>query len=976
MPRPDRARPEPNRGDAPAERLIVPAKIRVPEADALPRERLETRLAALWTHRLGLVVAPAGSGKTTLLARFAASAGVPVAWYRAESWDADEAALLRHLSAAIARALPGIGAGWMSIEAAAESLERWDGGRALLVVDDLHALEGTPAEAAFARFVEYAPSWLAILAGSRIAPEFNLSRLRVSDELLEIDADDLRFRSWEVEQLFRDFYREAIPPGDIATLARRTEGWAAGLQLFHLATRGKPAEERRRILGVALSSGRLVREYLARNVLVDLSPELRDFLLETYVLGRLSGDLCDRLRGTSGSAELLDELARRQIFTVTVDQEDGSYRYHEVLRVHLDRMLVDLSGEAEARARHARAAEVLEAEGAPAEALAAYCRAEDWKAVQRLLGGQGERLVGESRAWLGLLPPALARHDPWLALASARQARAEGRWSAALDAYARSEADFGAAATGSSVRTERLALSAWLDPSVHVPGGWSGLVRMGLTREPLAAAREATALDNGAPALVRGLLKLAAGEVDSALRDLEIAAADPRLGQVQAIVTTILGGVTAVLTGHDEGVATIQAGAEEADRAGQTWLATRARVAARLLGRGPSRSAGAVARPAGSEDRWGIALDRLVEAWSELGGPGGRLEAADEATALFRMLGAGVLEAWARSLSALAHAELETDEAREAALAAESVARTAGAPGARLVAYVALGRADPTRAAEFELLAEAARRDVGLELPPLAEQTGPDPDGHAALADALEIHAFGRFSIVVGDRPVQLGHVRPRARALLRLLALHSGTPVHREVLCDVLWPDVDRATGARSLHVAISSLRSQLTEQLGQEGGQLIVRDGDAYRLAVPDEAVDLREFERAIADGRAARSRGERASASFGIALALHRGDLLSEDGPAEWAVEWRDRCRSQAVEAAQVIAQEALIDGDFERAVDACRAGLELDRYHDPLWRSLIQARDRAGDSGAAVRDRRDYAAVLADLGVADAASITTS
>ena len=964
--------------EAPAERLIVPAKVRVPVADALPRERLEERLATLWSHRLGLVVAPAGSGKTTLLSRFAASAGVPVAWYRAETWDADEAAFLRHLQAALSRALPGLGAGWSRIEAAAEALDTWEGGRALLVVDDLHALEGTAAEAAFARFVEYAPAWLAILAGSRIVPEINVSRLRVSGDLLEIDADALRFRSWEVERLFRDFYGESLPPSDVATLARRTEGWAAGLQLFHLATRGKPAEERRRILGVALANGRLVREYLARNVLADLPAELRDFLLETYVLGRLTGDLCDRVRGRPGSANLLEDLVRRQIFTVTVDQDDGSYRYHEVLRTHLDRMLVDLVGEAEARARHARAAELLEADGSPADALAAYCRAEDWEAVQRLLGRQGERLVGESSAWLGLLPPALVRDDPWLALATARQARAEGRWSAALDAYARSEAGFGAAATSSAVRSERLVLTSWLDPAAHVPTDWSGLVRTGLAREPLTVAREAAGFPGGLPALVRGALQLVAGSVDDAVRDLAIAAGDPRLGQIESIVATILYGVAAALTGRADGGAIIERGAEAAELCGQSWLADRGRAAARLLGRSssvvdPGSLHGGVG---GSEDRWGSAIDRLLEAWAGSGGPAARLEAAEEATTHFRMLGTGVLEAWTRALGALAQAELETDEAREAALSAESVARTAGVPGARLVAYMALARSDEARAAEFELLAEGARRDAGLAPPPVAVHEVADGAVAAAMASALEIRTFGRFRITRADHPVQFQQVRPRARALLRLLALHSGTPVHREVLCDALWPDVDRATGARSLHVAISSIRSQLTDELGPEGTQLILRDGDAYRLAVLDEAVDLRQFERAIADGRAARSRGERASTPFSVALALHRGELLSEDGPAEWAVEWRDRCRSQAVEAAQVIAQEALIEGDLERAVDACRAGLELDRYHDPLWKSLIQARDRAGDSGAAVRDRRDYAAVLADLGIAEPTPVTPS
>jgi DNA-binding SARP family transcriptional activator len=536
---------------------------------------------------------------------------------------------------------------------------------------------------------------------------------------------------------------------------------------------------------------------------------------------------------------------------------------------------------------------------------------------------------------------------------------------------------FGAAATSSLVRAERLALTAWLDPSAHVPAGWSGLIRNGFVREPLIAAREATRLDVGPPALVRGVLELAAGDVDAAAADLAIAAGDPQLGQIQSIVATILGGVAAVLMGRPDGIDAIDVGAEAADRAGQAWIADRARVAARLLRRTPGQAQPVTimrARPA--DDRWGLAIDRLLEAWTQSGGPIGRLEAADEATKLFRGLGAGVLEAWARALSALAQAELETDDAREAALAAESIARTAGVPGARLVAYLALGRADPARANDFEPLLDAAHREVGLIAPPVSEPVRAGDDDGTGATEALEITTFGRFSIAVAGRTVQLHHVRPRARALLRLLALHSGTPVHREVLCDALWPDVDRSTGGRSLHVAISSLRGQLSEQLGPRGSQLIARDGDAYCLVVPDEAVDLRRFERAIADGRVARGRGQRASAAFGVALALHRGELLSEDGPADWAVEWRDRCRTQSVEAAQVIAQEALLDGDLERAVDACRAGLELDRYHDPLWRSLIQARDRAGDPGAAVRDRRDYAAVLADLGVVEGPSVNPS
>src|SRR4029079_1330925 len=134
--------------------------------------------------------------------------------------------------------------------------------------------------------------------------------------LLEIASEDLRFRAWEVEQLFRDVYNDPVAPADLAVLARRTEGWAAGLQLCHLATRGRSAEERRRVLGGPGSSGRLLREYLAQNVMVGLPAELQVFLIDTCVLGRLSGPLCDRVRGAGGSGVLLDELVRRGVFTV------------------------------------------------------------------------------------------------------------------------------------------------------------------------------------------------------------------------------------------------------------------------------------------------------------------------------------------------------------------------------------------------------------------------------------------------------------------------------------------------------------------------------------------------------------------------------------------------------------------------------------------------------------------------------------
>jgi serine/threonine-protein kinase PknK len=1017
---------------------VVPAKVRVPAAEALPRERLESQLAAaVDRHRLTLVIAPAGSGKTTLLARFAASTPLPVAWYRAETWDDDPARMLRHLEAAIGGAVPGLPGGWADVEDAARALETWSGGPAVLVIDDLHALEGTEAEAALSRLVDYAPPWLRIVAASRVRPDFNLSRLRVSGDLQEIEVDDLRFRSWEVERLFRDFYREAVPPSELAVLARRTEGWAAGLQLFHLATRGKSADERRRILGGVGSSTRVLREYLARNVLAELPEELRRFLVDTCVLVRLTGDLCDELLDRRGSAVLLEELARRQLFTVAVDESEGSYRYHEVLRSHLDRMLVEEVGEAEARRRHQRAAALLERTGALSEALVGYCRAEDWGAVSTLVGDRGEQVAGGRGLRLELLPAAVVRDSPWLALASARRARSEGRWSAALESYARAERAFGASSAAATSRRERLALAAWLDPVAIPPADWTGVLRSGLVRDPLAAARDPR-LDPEHRDLVRGLLLLAAGEVAEARRALVDASQREELEPALGAAAVVGAAVASVLGGEPGAERQLSDAVDIAERTGLPWLARMGRVAAGLVGVAmePDLPRDGVGEAAGADaDPWGALLGSLVDAWvaaaprdlatggaGSAGGIGGdetsaaehRVAAAEQAATLARRLGAGVLEALARGLAAYGMAEAGAPEAREAALAVESLARATGTSGPRLLAYAALVDANSARGAEYGELAEGVRRETGLRLPrPAIATTAPgvaapsvgataaavagtssaNSNGHLngngrangngmsngnahislpplASAPELDIRAFGPFTVEVDGVPVHLDRVKPRARAVLRFLAVRPGVAIHREVIQEALWPDVDGPTGARSLHVAVSALRGLFTEALATDSTRLIAREGDAYRLAVDPASIDVGRFERAMARARGARNGGSRTgagAADFAEALGLYRGDLLPQDGPAEWAVERREHFRREAVEAATIVAEDALAAGDLEEAIRVCRRGLELDRFHDPLWRVLIASREMAGDAGAASRDRREYASILEGLGL---------
>ena len=120
-----------------------------------------------------------------------------------------------------------------------------------------------------------------------------------------------------------------LGPADVAMLVTRTEGWAAGLQLYRLAARHQPLDVRRRLIG-ELSATRVGRDYLARNVLAGLPAELQSFLIETAALPVLTGSLCDLVTNRTNSAAILEHLERNQLFTIAVDQR-GAYRYHEVL---------------------------------------------------------------------------------------------------------------------------------------------------------------------------------------------------------------------------------------------------------------------------------------------------------------------------------------------------------------------------------------------------------------------------------------------------------------------------------------------------------------------------------------------------------------------------------------------------------------------------------------------------------------------
>jgi DNA-binding SARP family transcriptional activator len=980
----------------------------------LLRHRLTARLTKPADFRVGWVVGPAGSGKSRLLAHAALSYEGPVAWCGSpDPIPRTERGLAEWLWDGLAPALATPGNAAASLQTVIEAVAV-PGPPVLLVVDDVHLLEGSDAEAALAELVRSLPARLRLLLASRVDLAFDFSRLRVSGQLAELGPDDLRFRTWEVEELFRAVYGEALIPEDVATLARRTAGWAAYLQLFHLATARKSQGERRRFLASLNGRSALVHEYLTRHVLADLPGDMREFLVRTCVLRRPTTALCDELLGWSaGSRERLAELERRQLFTERVDEE--TYSYHPVLLSYLEARLVETLGSAGARHEHHRAAILLERQGLTEDAAAAFAKAEDWKGVARALGHPDSSAADFGWAWLEALPPAVVESDALLLMARARRALASGTLADAVATMRAAESVAASSAIAERCRRERDMVAVWAGGGATATADWLGLVRRATQDQPKSAKCAACSLPGPTGRFAQGVAAFLSGDMLVASSVLHHVVVRPDTPPTLATGSRLVELVAAWMCGRAGNPADRERLRDAVDELGVPWVDRMARAV--LLATADAGASDlldelldACRREA---DEWGEALVAFVSGLGCLWKGQPRIDFCDRAARMFRELGAGVLEAFARLYMALsAYAVGDPTLATESVRAARSLTSSAEVPAAAGLAALALGRAfgDDMKLAEAKELLEplgiwewhkalgVATKD-GDESGPTGHwallgdgpATGGNPvtgGGHAApegaqtsvsdnpaahvLADEkvflpTRLRCFGAFSLTIDGRPVDESAAKPMERALLHLLAMHAGERVHREVLMEALWPECEPNAGLHRLHVAVSSLRCLIGHH---QGGPVVERVGNAYRLGLGEGSqVDIWEFGSQLNRASRARSMGQVATEeeALAAALAVYAGPLLPADGPANWVVSQRAMSEARAVDAAARLARLRLDNGQHSRAAETARVGLAIDAYRDELWEVLIEAAQLSGHHAEAGQARRSYAAVLGELGV---------
>lgn len=400
--------------------------------ELVSRPRLIEQLNASLQRKLTLISAPAGFGKTTLLSEWIHQTSVPAAWVSLDEADHDPIRFWSYVIAALQTVQADIGVTALAalqdpqpqllqIEALLTGLinqiAALDSLSLVLVLDDFHIIAVPPICEGLTYLLDHLPPQMHLVLSTRADPPWPLARMRARGEMVELRTEDLRFTRDEATTFCRAMELE-LTARDIATLDARTEGWIAGLQMAALSMRGR-ADTPGFIQGFS-GSHRFILDYLVEEVLSRQPTDVREFLLHTSILERMTAPLCNVLLGREDSRVILEQLERGNLFVVPLDDERRWYRYHhlfaDLLRSRLEQAQPD-----QVPVLRLRASEWCEGAGfvdeAISYALAARCYERAADLLQRHTGEMARRgAYLPVHRWLEALPEDVIRTRPLLCL--------------------------------------------------------------------------------------------------------------------------------------------------------------------------------------------------------------------------------------------------------------------------------------------------------------------------------------------------------------------------------------------------------------------------------------------------------------------------------------------------------------------------------------------------------------------------------
>jgi LuxR family maltose regulon positive regulatory protein len=417
---------------------LLETKLYVPRfrPGLVPRPRLSERLDRGTASKLVLVSAPAGFGKTTLLAEWlAAGQAAPAderlaAWLSLDRADNDPVSFWTYVIAALRTVTSGVGEGALAllqapqpspIETVLTAALNDLGAIAaeiVLVLDDYHVVDAREVQDGMAFLLDHLPPGLHVVIAGRADPALPLARLRARGELVEIRAAELRFTPDETAAYLNGMMGLRLTARDVAVLEGRTEGWIAALQLAALSLQGRD-DVAGFIAGFA-GDDRYVVDYLVEEVLQRQPDRVQSFLLQTSILGRLSGPVCDAVTGQGGGKATLEALDRGNLFLFPLDDRRWWYRYHQLFADVLHARLLD-EQPGQVPDLHRRASAWYERSGEQPVAISHALAAEDFERAAGLVelaipAMRRTRQEATVRRWLEALPDELVRDRPVLSV--------------------------------------------------------------------------------------------------------------------------------------------------------------------------------------------------------------------------------------------------------------------------------------------------------------------------------------------------------------------------------------------------------------------------------------------------------------------------------------------------------------------------------------------------------------------------------
>lgn len=439
---------------------LLTTKLYIPPTrpEHISRPGLLDRLDDGLHRKLTLISAPAGFGKTMLVSEWVNSLQSKsldkspkenkIAWISLEESENDPARFLAYFVVALMQTQginTAVGEGMLGIlqspqsppireiltalinEIAAET------GKVIMVIDDFHVIESRPVCEAITFLIENAPPQIHVVIITRDDPPLPLARLRAQGQLTELRATDLRFTSSEIARFLNRLEGLNLSAEEFAILETRSEGWIVGLQLAALALQGQLAwpgpisrqghQDTASSVKSFTGSHRFVLDYLLEEVLEQQSERVKNFLLQTAVLNRFTGSLCDALTGQNNGRATLEKLERANLFIVPLDNERHWYRYHHLF-ADLLRLRLHQTQLAETSTLHGKASEWYEQNGFPDEAIEHALQAAEFERATQLLNTHIDKILNRGEytnvwRWLDAIPEEFVLAKPNLCILNA-----------------------------------------------------------------------------------------------------------------------------------------------------------------------------------------------------------------------------------------------------------------------------------------------------------------------------------------------------------------------------------------------------------------------------------------------------------------------------------------------------------------------------------------------------------------------------